>query len=344
VQDIFEAVDGVGVKPSIPTIEERKKVKAAKPKVEGAKPPANATPVEDSTDQLAEVEKFINQELSPGEQEIADRVGQEGAEPEQDPATRGEKRFQELANARRDAEERAGRAEAYTQQLTQHLQGFQQQVSQAFQEMQVTNARLSAQVEMLSRGTQPQEEVDPEVRVMDRLSNAALEKLAPQVRKYIEPVMQELQTLKQEKAEAAALARSTENKNRYLSDADTHTVNTVLRGIPEEYITPQHREDYKSDVLSTMYAYRTDAPNAAKIVREKNLRNALLFIKAFGKSKQGAREAGAAAPPVPGRGVSATSAGAQNQQVPSLQLLAKHGFTGDQAALDWAFAGSPPLS
>ena len=344
VQDIFSAVDG-DEKPSIPGFQERRakgedkqkavKAPSAQPQKKKLEPPADAVNAgaAESHDPLADVEKFINSELNPN----TEAVGEGAEEPVTDPAKRTENRFQTLANRAKSAEENFTRSQQQLQEVSGQFQNFQQQVGAAFQDMQLRNERLSTQLEMLMRGNTQEE--DPETRVMKRLTDATSKELDPRFQKY----ESEIQQLKQHLQDRDRAEETSRNKARYQSDAQDAFQNHIMKGLSAEALTPQDRNEFINDIFSTMYERRTNAENAAKIVREQSLRRTLLFIKAFSKSRQNSQEAGAAAPGSSPAVRSGAVGGASEQatSAPSQQTLSKHGY---RNPLEWMFAGSPVLT
>lgn len=337
VQSIFEAVDGEGVEPSVPGFDERRggdkavdkavaKKQPPKQKAQNGKlqnsPTAQPAPVEDP---FSEVEQFLTRELNPVVE--GDEAAPE-VDPNAPPDTRADARFQALANARRDAEARAQQVEQAHQQTQAQFQQFQQQVGQAFQELQLRTERLAAQNEMLMRGAQPSEaDLDPETRVMKRLTDSATKELDPR----FQELNNQLQAMRQERDQERRAQESHTNKQRYLYEADNALRSVVLKGLPEDALSPEIMEEFKEDILAVAWGRRTNMENAAKIVRERSLRRALVFIKSFAKSKQGAQEITGGAPP------SATAQGGPGGNSPSLDKDAWH-KQGYKTPLDWMIA------
>lgn len=337
-QSIFEAVDGVGVKPGLESWSEetspRNKKQAQKLSAVPQPSPQGEAPRAQVTEQVADpvhpdIAKYFETEL--------------GIQPQGAEALEGEQPAE--ANPQLDAlTQRAAQAEQVAQQATQALSQMQstlQQMQQGFQQtmqkVQVENAELRAGLKYLLSGQQKQNQqpLDPVAEFEQNLLNRQVD---PRLQKAITPLQREIQQLRQHIQQREQQAQTESNKQRYLSEASSAARDILFAGFDQGELSPELVAEAEEDILGLAWGQRTDIKNAAKILRQRTFRRALSFIKAQARM-QGAQQAKTQELPgnMPKTNMNAAAGG---EPEPDNDLLLANGF---KRYMDWDFAGRPPL-
>lgn len=326
-QSIFEAVDGAGVEPSLPswqTKSEEKPKRAPKPKAEAPGNQALQTPQQQQQDASTvdpvhpDVMKFFENELNPQPQESGEGEAETEAGDEQ-PSERAQNRFQVLANRAKAAEESAQRAT----QAHEAVQGHVNQLTEGFNQLRVQNAQLTTALQMMMQRQQPQhqQEVDPATEFRNNLRDETLKQLSPQLQKALQQRDEKISKLENFIHERDAKQQSTVNQQKYLSESDAAARTVALAGITAEDMTPQLLADTQEMVMATAWGHRTDMENAAKIVRQRTMRLALAFIKAQSQANRAKMSDRQNAP----AGVPGANANARGNAEPSWNQIKESG-------------------
>lgn len=335
----MEAVDGEGVAPSL-----------AKPDAPGAPDSKKAGKgLKGGADKRAQAAESIPTDSEPFDPLAAftEALGpQETETTQEDPLANddgtpmsksAQERFQALTKRASAAEERANTMEQQVGQAFQQFQGEMRRMQDHNHKLEVQLARMGERMQLMGRA-QAEGQLTPEQEFERDMAQRISSPLERKLMGNLQAVQREVQQLRQERAQDRRDQEIRQNKARYSNEARFAARNTVLEGFSDE-----EARDLLSvaqdDVLATAWAKRTNAAEAAKIVRSKYLRYGLAFIKAQSRINQQRRQQADQAPNAPPR----SSADGSGEVEPTFDELRAAGFNGMNPFMDWELAGRPPL-
>lgn len=361
VVSAIEAVDGAGAEPKFGMedfgidgagnpLEAKGKAKVRKNK-DGTPPTAGAdgqlqTPggLETETSSWdTEAASFFERELGgeqPTKAEVDDEDGAEDVEVEGEGAEKSD-RYQKLIERRKAAETRAKELESVVGESQQAVQQLRQEAGQAIGQLQNQlqstlrqNAAMQAKLEMLMSGQVQQRPEDDITRARRELMSEAEKTVFD---KHVSPLQKELNGLKQFIQQDRQKQRTAHKSQEYRAVAEKASVKIGMQGLPEA-VAAELLPSFQEEVLGVMWGKRTDADNAAKIVRNRHLRFGLEFVKAQAKANRDQIEK---TKDVPSRVPASKAVGAKGGDgLPPWEIVQANGYKSFHA---WELDGKPPL-
>ena len=260
-------------------------------------------------------------------------------------------RWQQLANTNREVSGQMQQVTAHNQALQQHSEQTRQWAQGVAQQSQQQVAQLTQQLQHMQMQFQQMQQQpqgpardpnDPLNQLQDQWMSAAAE----QRRAEQEPLMQRIHQLeqmhvagRQQAQKAQADARHRTNSAQSRGEAVAAARNVALAGFPEDTVN-ELQDVIAAQVLTHALYHRTSIPEAAKMVRLTHLKFGRAVTRSNSETVRAGLNKSAAAATVP-RGQS--GANGKGVAVPSTQELARQGYTGVTALLDWSMKNGVAL-
>jgi hypothetical protein len=287
------------------------------PRTQAEQPPSDERLSHDDLIKALEAEY----DPKPQTQSIEDVDDEQGEDAEG--TDRQRKRIQNLSNRLKEAGTQTQQMQQYMAQRDQQVQQYLGGVQQQMQQLQTQNARLSAHIEHLMRGQQPQKEADP----LDQLAQRFDPRVKQAIDKAIAPMQKELQSYKQ-KERAAQTQQITQRLNY---EADNAVSQVVCEGwSPEAKQTLGH--ELGTLTMALAYGKNVAPVEAAKMVKTLMGRAAIEILRAKAAASKGkAAEARNIQPPT---AATSGNAAARGNAAPNFKAARE---AGAKDALDYMF-------
>ena len=342
---IMEAIDGEGVAPSLaheaPKPGAQKQSPVGKPQKGGAdKRAAAADAIPTGDEQAFNPEAAFMEALGPQERT-------QDSNPDEAPLTNddgtpiaksAQERFKTLAARTAQAEERSQLMEQQVGQAFQQFQQNMRQMQDHNHKLEVQLARTMERMNFLQKGQQ-QGQLTPEQEFERDMAQRIASPLERKLMGSMQGLQNEIKGLRETQATERRNAEIAQNKTRYNHEARYAARNMVLEGFSDEEAkgVVDIAQDY---VLAKSWAKRTNAREAAKLVRSDFLKFGLAFIKAQSRINQQRRTQADQTPNAPPR----SSADGSGEVEPTFDELRSAGFNGVNPFMDWDLAGRPMLT
>ncbi len=230
------------------------------------------------------------------------------------------KRFQKLANERREATQRFQELENRTKTYESQVNQWAGQVNEQFTAMRVENAKLTAKMEaLLQHGGRQQKEPDEAELALQQLG----EKLDPRYKKMLAPMMNELKQLRAEREQEKRQGKLQQDQRLLNMAADRAASDVLLNGFNPEKAKPLKNMG-GSLVMALAWAKGCSHEEAAKLLRGYMGQWGTEFMRTKLASSKTQKEEAQKLPPsnIPGRGAPQ----ARGNPTPTWEDAKKAGF------------------
>lgn len=250
-----------------------------------------------------------------------------------DPNSKAGNRWQQLANQNRDLRNQMAQVQqstrSYEQYANQMRDWAQRQVTGANQQVAALQQRLDAMQQQFVQFQQSgQQQDDPLAKLQGDIRQQTIQEMQ---QNYLNPLMQEVQALKQQRVQDQQAVKQTQASAMYKQQAIEAARNITLKGLPQELVN-ELGEGAAATVLTDALYNQTSIEEAAKLARMRYFMFARGVAKANSASLQESLAKSRSAPPAPaakpGRGTGV--------KIPTDEELGKMGYTGASGLLDWA--------